>query len=144
MSHFSAAFRNKETRNVLSACDEMKGPKDLSNGAMASGQSEGLTTGMRSMRLPTGTCVSVWRVRRWARMFRMASCFATGPEILLWWVGSLTRTPTTRPALLVGALTARLRWTPLVRFEAPLGLFPPWDVTFFSVSCSSWGCASAL
>ena len=35
MSHFSAAFRNKETRNVLSACDEMKGPKDLGNGVGA-------------------------------------------------------------------------------------------------------------
>ena len=84
------------------------------------------------MRPPTGICVSVWRVRQWTRMFRMTSCFAAGPEILLWWVGSLIPTPTTRPTLPVGALIARLRWTPLVRFEAPLGLFPPWDVSFFS------------
>ncbi len=58
-----------------------------------------------------------------AHVFRMASCFATGPEILLWWVGNLTPTLTTRPVLLVGALTVRLRWTPLMRFEALLGLF---------------------
>ena len=84
------------------------------------------------MRPPTGTCVSVWRVRRWTRMFRMTSCFATGPEILLWWVGNLTPTPTTCPTPLVGALTARLQWTPREFFEAPLGLFPPWDVSLFS------------
>ena len=103
------------------------------------------------MRPPTGTCVSVWPGRRWTRMFRLASCFATGPEILLWWKGNLTLTPTTRPTLLVGAPTARLRWTPLVRFEAPLGLFHPWDVSLFSSRALhgaalflSWDCASVL
>ena len=75
------------------------------------------------MHPPTGICVSVWRVRPWTRMFRMTSFFATGPEILLWWVGNLNQALTTRPILLVGALTVRLRWTPLVRFEALLGLF---------------------
>ena len=75
------------------------------------------------MHPPTGTFVSVWRVRRWTRMFRMTSFFATGPEILLWWVGNFTPTLTTRPIFLVGALTVRLRWAPLMRFEALLGLF---------------------
>ncbi len=93
------------------------------------------------MRPPSGTFVSVWPGRRWTRMFRLTSCFATGPEILLWWVGNLTPTPTTRPTLLVGALTARLRWTPLVSFEAPLGLFPPWDLSLVpSRAFHGWGC----
>ena len=94
---------------------------------MASGQLEVLTT------WKTFYASTYWNMRfsvagaamdAHVRMFRMTSCFATGPEILLWWEGNLTPTPTTRPTLLVGAPTARLRWTPLVRFEAPLGLIP--------------------